>query len=163
MEAEEQYKNFDTLDIKEVVKLKEKLKALELLYMGTNKKLIVSFNKLNDPSVKLDDEHSKILIGIRLVLEWLYFKSELLEVNLFLQFKNMFHHHPNKIILHRKFEEHSWIKEDKVSMEDRVAVFYPNLQQLETLSILKDRNIEIGINGNEIADKLIKKATKRVI
>nr|KAF7409389.1 hypothetical protein H0235_014241 [Vespula pensylvanica] len=46
-------------------------------------------------------------------------------------------------------------------MEDRVAVFYPNLQQSETPSILKDRNIEIGINGNEIADKLIKKAIKR--
>lgn len=48
-------------------------------------------------------------------------------------------------------------------MEDRVPVFYSNLQQLKIPSILKDRNIEIGINGNEIADKLIKKATKRVI
>ncbi|KAL2747782.1 Protein THO1 [Vespula maculifrons] len=111
----------------------------------------------------MDDEHSKILIGIRLVLEWLYFKSKLLEVNLFLQFKSMFHHHPNKIILRRKFEEYSWIKQDAVSMEDRVPVFYSNLQQLKIPSILKDRNIEIGINGNEIADKLIKKATKRVI
>lgn len=70
---------------------------------------------------RLDDEHTKILIGMRLkgkALEWLHSRPELIEVSveaLLCELKIMFDHRPSRITLRKKFEERVWKKGETFS------------------------------------------------
>jgi len=65
---------------------------------------------------RLDDEHARILIGMRLrgkALEWLHSKAELIELSvedLLGELKIMFDNRPSKLTLRKKFEERVWKK-----------------------------------------------------
>lgn len=70
---------------------------------------------------KLDDEHAKIIIGMRLkgkALEWLHSKPEFVEISveaLLCELKTMFDHRPSRIVLRKKFEERVWKKGETFS------------------------------------------------
>jgi len=65
---------------------------------------------------RLDDEHARVLVRMRLrgkALEWLHSKAELVELSvedLLNELKVMFNHRPSKIMLRKKFEERVWKK-----------------------------------------------------
>lgn len=77
--------------------------------------------KLLKRTYRLDDEHTRILIGMRLrgkALEWLHSKSELVEISveaLLCEIKTMFDHRPSRIVLRKKFEERVWKKGETFS------------------------------------------------
>jgi len=70
---------------------------------------------------RLDDEHTRILVGMRLkgkALEWLYSKLELVEISveaLIYELKAMFDHWPSRIALRKTFEECVWKKGETFS------------------------------------------------
>ncbi|XP_025997281.2 uncharacterized protein LOC113005666 [Solenopsis invicta] len=65
---------------------------------------------------RLDDEHTRILIGMRLkgkALEWLHSKAEYMEISLealLHELRTMFDHRPSRVALRKKFEERVWRK-----------------------------------------------------
>jgi len=72
--------------------------------------------RLLKQTYRLNDEHARILVGMRLrgkALEWLHSKAELVEISveaLLGELKIMFDHRPSKVILRKKFEERVWKK-----------------------------------------------------
>lgn len=77
--------------------------------------------KLLKQTYRLDDEHARVLIGMRLkgkALEWLHSKPEFMEMSveaLLCELKTMFNHRPSKIVSRKKFEERVWRKEETFS------------------------------------------------
>jgi len=70
---------------------------------------------------RLDHEHIRILVGMRLkgkALEWLHSKPEFVEISveaLIYELKAMFDHRPSRIALRKKFEERMWKKGETFS------------------------------------------------
>lgn len=77
--------------------------------------------RLLKQTYRLDDEHTRILIGMRLkgkALEWLHSKPELMEITvetLLCEIKAMFDHRPSRIVLRKRFEERLWKKGETFS------------------------------------------------
>lgn len=70
---------------------------------------------------RLSDEHTKLLIGMRLkgkALEWLHSKPQFLEISvkaLLCELKTMFDHRPSRMKLRKDFEEREWKKGETFS------------------------------------------------
>jgi len=85
---------------------------------------------------RLNDEHVKLLIGMRLkgkALEWLHSKPEFLEISveaLLCELKSMFDHRPSRVRLCKNFEKREWKKDEtfcdyvhqKVMLGNRVSI-----------------------------------------
>lgn len=77
--------------------------------------------RLLKQTYRLDNEHTRVLIGMRLrgkALEWLHSKSELVEISveaLLCELKAMFDHRPSRVVLRKKFEECTWRRAETFS------------------------------------------------
>lgn len=104
---------------------------------------------------QLNDEHAKVLIGMRLkgkALDWLHSKLEFIEISLealLLELKSMFHHRPSRMMLRRKFEERQWKKGETFSEYMHEKVILGNRIPIE-----EDEVVEYIVDG--IPDPILK-------
>lgn len=91
----------------------------------------------------LDDEHTKILAGMRLkgrALEWLHSRPELIEVSveaLLCELKTMFDHRPSKILLRKKFEERVWKKGETFGEYVHQKIILGNLMPVDEEEVVE--------------------------
>lgn len=104
---------------------------------------------------RLDDEHTKILIGMRLkgkALEWLHSRPEFVEISveaLLCELKTMYDHRPSKVAQRRKFEERVWRKGETFSDYMHQKIILGNYTSID-----EDELVEYIIDG--IPDRVLR-------
>lgn len=104
---------------------------------------------------KLDDEHTKILVGMRLkgrALEWLHSRPELIEVSmeaLLCELKAMYDHRPSRVLLRKKFEERVWKKGEAFGEYVHQKIILGNLVPIDDEEV-----VEYIIDG--IPDRILR-------
>lgn len=104
---------------------------------------------------RLDNEHAKIVIGMRLkgkALEWFHSRPEFVEISveaLLCELKTMFDHRPSRITLRKKFEERVWKKGETFSDYVHQKVILGNRVPVE-----EDEMAEYIIDG--IPDRILR-------
>lgn len=104
---------------------------------------------------RVDDEHMKILVSMRLkgrALEWLHSKPELIEVSveaLLYELRAMFDHRPSKVSLRKKFEERVWKKGETFGEYVHQKIILGNLVPVD-----EEEVVEYIIDG--IPDRILR-------
>lgn len=104
---------------------------------------------------RLDDEHTRILIGMRLkgkALEWLHSRAEFVEISveaLLCELRTMYDHRPSRKALRDKFEERVWRRNETFSDYLHQKVILGNHISLE-----EEEFVEYVIDG--IPDRILR-------